>query len=121
MKKVIYSILGLAFLILAVIGAILPIMPTVPFLLLSAICFSKSSKKVDAWFKNTKIYKKYILKYEKNKGMSKKNKIEVILFVTIIMGIAFVMMKNTILGRVILSIVWIVHMIYFIFGIKTIN
>jgi uncharacterized membrane protein YbaN (DUF454 family) len=34
---------------LGAIGAVLPLLPTVPFLLLAAFCFARSSEKVDRW------------------------------------------------------------------------
>lgn len=43
---------GWLFVALAVIGAILPVMPTVPFVLLAAACFSRGSKKIHTWLRN---------------------------------------------------------------------
>ena len=37
------------------------------------------------------------------------------------MGIGFYFMKNTKIGSIILGIVWFCHVIYFVFGIKTIK
>lgn len=49
MKKILLLTLGHLFLILGIIGAFLPILPTTPFLLLAAYFYSKSSKKVHDW------------------------------------------------------------------------
>ena len=53
MKKIIYIFIGCISLGLGIIGVILPILPTVPFVLLAAFCFAKSSERLDGWFKNT--------------------------------------------------------------------
>ncbi|MDD5983508.1 MAG: hypothetical protein PUC07_06895 [Solobacterium sp.] len=37
------------------------------------------------------------------------------------MGIAFVCMRNTAVGRIIIFFVWICHLLYFVFGVKTIS
>ena len=68
LKKLIYVILGCVSLALGAIGTVLPILPTVPFLLLSAFCFSRSSEKLDAWFKGTKMYKNNLETYVKEIG-----------------------------------------------------
>ena len=44
MKKVLYVILGCFSVTLGAVGAVLPILPTVPFLLLAAYCFARSSQ-----------------------------------------------------------------------------
>lgn len=48
-KKVLFFSAGIISFALGIIGAFLPIMPTVPFILLSAFCFSKSSHKIHDW------------------------------------------------------------------------
>lgn len=53
MKKILYILIGCISLGLGIIGVILPILPTVPFMLLAAFCFAKSSERLDGWFKNT--------------------------------------------------------------------
>ena len=45
--KYIYFILGMICFILATIGVILPILPTTPFLLVAAFCFSRSSYRIN--------------------------------------------------------------------------
>lgn len=41
--------------------------------------------------------------------------------VTILMSIGFIMMHAVPVGRIILGFVWIFHVLYFIFGIKTLK
>ena len=119
-KKIIYVVIGSICLALGAIGAVIPILPTVPFLLVSACCYAKSSEKLNNWFKGTKLYKNNLESYVEGKGMTKKSKIKIMLMVTILMAIGFAMMHAVVIGRIVLAIVWVFHVLYFVFGIKTI-
>lgn len=59
MRKILYIMIGCISLGLGIIGVILPILPTVPFVLLAAFCFARSSERLDGWFKNTKLYEEW--------------------------------------------------------------
>jgi uncharacterized membrane protein YbaN (DUF454 family) len=56
--------------ILGIIGIALPVLPTVPFLLVAAFCFTKCSARLNEKFCQTKFYKKHILPiFEKHKAV----------------------------------------------------
>ena len=120
-KKAFFVVLGCLSLGLGAVGAVLPILPTVPFLMLATFCFAKSSEKLHNWFISTKLYKKNLESFVQGKGMTMKTKIRIMATVTILMGIGFIMMHAVPVGRIILAIVWIFHVLYFIFGIKTLK
>lgn len=120
-KKAFSVVLGCLSLGLGAVGAVLPILPTVPFLMLAAFCFAKSSEKLHNWFVSTKLYKKNLESFVQGKGMTMKIKIRIMVTVTILMSIGFIMMHAVPVGRIILGFVWIFHVLYFIFGIKTLK
>ena len=78
---------GIICLSLGIIGIILPILPTTPFLLLAAACFSRSSERFYNWLLNNRILGSYIRNYREGKGMPKKVKIFTIsmLWITILL------------------------------------
>lgn len=121
LKKIVFIILGCAGVGLGAVGAVVPLLPAFPFLLLAAFCFAKSSERLHSWFIGTKLYKNNLESYVKGKGMTWKAKIRIMLVVTLTMSVGFIMMSRVPVGRIILSIVWAGHMIYFIFGVKTIR
>lgn len=121
MKKLFFVTLGCISLALGVIGIVLPILPTVPFFLLTAFCFAKSSERLHSWFLGTTMYKKYIGSYMKRKGMTLKAKLMLIGTVTAIMLPGFLMMGRVPVGRIIMAVVWVGHIVYFGFIVKTIT
>jgi uncharacterized membrane protein YbaN (DUF454 family) len=54
MKKIVLLTFGHFFLVLGIIGAFLPVLPTTPFLLLAAYFYSKSSDSIHKWLMNHK-------------------------------------------------------------------
>ncbi|MDO4289013.1 MAG: YbaN family protein [Eubacterium sp.] len=118
--RVLWIILGFVALGLGCVGTVLPILPTVPFLLLALFCFAKGSERLHTWFLGTKLYKKHLATYVKKEGMTLKTKLGIIIPVTIVMGIGFALMGRVPVGRIILAIVWVAHIIYFMFVVKTI-
>jgi uncharacterized membrane protein YbaN (DUF454 family) len=117
----IYIIVGFLMLGVGSIGVLLPIIPTVPFLLLSAICFGRSSEKLNTWFKETSIYKKNLESYVDGKGMNSSTKTRIVLMVTLLIGFGFYMMESVPICRAILFVVWIFHIYYFVFKVETIK
>lgn len=120
-KRLVYLVIGCLSLGLGCVGIILPILPTVPFFLLTVFCFAKSSKKLHDWFISTNLYKKHLDSFVKKKGMTVRTKATILTSVTLLMGLGFFMMSRVPVGRIILAAVWICHLIYFLFGVKTIK
>lgn len=121
LKKILYMILGCIGVGLGTLGAVLPLLPAFPFLLLAAFCFARSSEKLHNWFIGTKLYKNNLESYVKGKGMTWKTKIKVMITVTIMMLVSFIMMHQVPIGRIVLGCVWVFHILYFVFRVKTIQ
>lgn len=122
MKKVLYIVIGCVSLALGAVGAVLPILPTVPFLMLSAFCFARSSEKLNRWFRSTRLYQDNLKDFAAGKGMTVKTKLRIMITVTALMAIGLFMMgrKGIVAGCIVLAIVWVCHVVYFVFGVKTI-
>ena len=93
-KRIAYIILGCLGVVLGAIGAVVPLIPAFPFLLLAAFCFARSSERLHNWFVNTKLYKKNLESYVQGRGMTWATKIRIMLTVTILMSIGFIMMSR---------------------------
>ena len=123
LKKIIYIIVGCMGVGLGAVGAVIPMLPAFPFLMLAAYCFARSSEKLNNWFVNTKLYKDNLESYVQGKGMTMKTKVRIMTTVTLLMAIGFTMMalKSVVVGCAVLGCVWLFHIVYFLFGIKTLN
>lgn len=121
MKRVFYIVLGCIGVGLGALGAVLPLLPAFPFLMLAAWSFAKSSKRLDAWFKGTKLYKNNLADFAAARGMTKKTKVRIMLTVTALMSIGFGIMgsRGIYAGCITLACVWVFHILYFVFGVKT--
>lgn len=120
-KKILFIVLGCIGLGLGAVGAVVPLLPAFPFLLLAAYSFARSSERLHSWFINTKLYKNNLESYVKGKGMTKRTKVRIMITVTVLMTFGFVMMHQVPVGRIVLAAVWLFHIFYFVFGIKTLK
>lgn len=123
LKKLLLIVLGCIGVGLGAVGAVVPMLPAFPFLMLAAFCFARSSERLNNWFINTKLYKDNLESYVQGRGMTKETKIRVMVTITLLMAIGFTMMamKSVWIGCSVLGVVWLFHMIYFSFGVKTLK
>ena len=90
---------------LGVIGIFLPLLPTTPFLLLAAWCYSKSSERFHSWLLTNKWFGDYIRNYQEGKGIPLKTKLYAISFLwaTILFSAFFIV--HNLLVRVVLLVI----------------
>jgi inner membrane protein ybaN len=118
--KIIYVILGFISMGLGIAGSFLPVLPTVPFLLLASFFFARGSERFHGWFTQTRIYKNYLEDFEKNRSMTLKAKIGLLCLSSTMIAFPIFLLKNNYL-RLALILVVIFKYYYFIFRIKTLK
>lgn len=114
-----WAVAGFLFFALGMVGVVLPILPTTPFILVAAFCFARSSERLNGWFKSTKLYKQVLEGYVTKRSMTLKAKLTILVPVTVLLAIGFALMGRVPVGRIVLAIVWIGHIVYFGFIVKT--
>ena len=118
--KVVLIILGFISMGIGIVGIVVPILPTTPFLLLASFFFAKGSKRFHDWFISTKIYKKYLESFLQSKAMTLKNKFTILFPVSCMLIITFIFVNN-LYARLVLVILFIGKYLYFFTQIKTIT
>lgn len=73
--KALYILIGTLSLILGIIGIFVPLLPTTPFLLLTAALYVRSSPRLYDWLIHQKYLGNYIRNFRENKAIPLKAKI----------------------------------------------
>lgn len=110
--KYIYLMLGHLCFSLGVMGIFLPILPTTPFLLLTAYFYGKGSLKFKHWFEHTKIYQKHLKSFIENKSMTRKQKWSLMIFVDTLLIMSCFIVESWILRSILILILILKH-VYF--------
>lgn len=118
--RIVYFIIGIISMCLGAIGVILPVVPTTPFLLLAAFCFTKSSKRFHQWFIHTKLYRNHLESFVEERAMTLRTKVSLLAFASTMLLLAMYFMQNIYL-RIFLACLILFKYYYFIFRIKTIE
>ena len=118
--RLIYIILGFISLAVGLIGIVLPVLPTTPFLLLTVYFFAKGSNRFHRWFIQTKIYQKYLSDFVEHRAMKRKDKWQLMIFVDVILLITIFIVQH---WAVTIDLVFIdiIKYWYFFTQIKTVE
>lgn len=122
-KRILWITIGLIGLGIGAVGAVVPMLPAFPFLMLALFSFGKSSERLHKWFIGTKLYKNNLESFVNGQGMTRQTKIKIMITVTLLMSFGFFMMfrKDLYIPCFILGCVWLFHILYFAFGVKKYN
>ena len=115
--NVLWIILGSFFVVLAVIGVIIPGLPTTLFLVLAGACYIRSSQRLYDWLIENKTFGPYLKNYREGKGIPKKAKILAITMIIIFVGYAILFGLKDIFLRIIVSILGLVGFLYVYFKV----
>ena len=118
--KVFWVTIGIITMVIGAIGVALPVLPTMPFLLVASFAFAKGSERFHKWFVNTKLYKKHLEEFVNRRAMTLKTKLCILIPVSAMLLVAFFMMSN-IYGKVFILGLVIFKYVYFFTKVETIT
>lgn len=110
---------GMTALALGTAGIVLPLLPTVPFYLLAAFCFAKSSERLHRWFAATELYQKYVVPFNDGNGMTRQAKLKTMALVTGVMSISGYFLLDNRMGLMMLGGAWLLQCAAMLFFVKT--
>ena len=92
--KILWLISAFLTLTLGAVGIFLPVVPTTPFLLLSSFCFARGSERFHRWFLGTNLYQKHLDSFVKERAMTLRTKLCILLPASAMLIIAMVLMSS---------------------------
>ena len=82
------------------IGVVMPILPTTPFVIVAALCFSTSSPRMYGWLTRNRYFGEYIENYREGKGVSRRTKAYALIFLWSMLFVSALIMRNGIVAIV---------------------
>ncbi len=101
-----YVLMGIAWVAFALglLGVFVPVLPTTPFMLLAAFLFARTSPRMDAWIKSTKLWKAYGQPFKESGGIAKRKKIHIIAVSYLVLAVSAVLVQRPIVWAVLAGV-----------------
>lgn len=119
--KAFYLTVGFIGLAIGFLGAILPLLPSFPFLLIAAWGFSRGSERIHNWFLGTNLYKKNLKDWVEQRAMDKGAKTRVLGIISLVFMIGMYFTRNIPPVCIFILCLWIGHVYYFLFKLRTLE
>jgi uncharacterized membrane protein YbaN (DUF454 family) len=110
MKKFLLMTAGWLSLITGLIGIVLPVLPTTPFVLLSAYCFSRSSSRMHRWLTSHPWFGPPILQWQQTRTINRKIKTRALFLILITFTITLIVTPLPLLGKATLVLLALILM-----------
>ena len=100
--RVLLIVIGTTSLAVGIVGIFVPILPTTPFLLLSAACYIRSSQRFYHWLISNRLFGDYIRNYIERKGVPLRVKVLTLVLLWITIGCSAALATDTLWVRIVL-------------------
>lgn len=117
--RYIFLTIGAISFVLGTAGIVIPLLPTVPFYMLTLFCLARGSERFHRMFLESSLYQKTVGAYERDKALTLRTKLSILASVTTIMAIGAYFSQNMPVALIVMAFVWIGHVIALAFIVKT--
>jgi uncharacterized membrane protein YbaN (DUF454 family) len=100
--RAVLLVAGSLFLVIGMVGVVVPVLPTTPFLILAAVCYGRSSRRCYRWLVSNRIFGRYLDDYLRGQGVPWKVKMGTLLFLWAVITVTAVLFVNQLWLRVLL-------------------
>ena len=87
-RRILFVVAGLACVGLAYLGAILPGLPTTPWVLLAGYCFSRSSPRLERWLKRAPLFGRLLRDWDEHRGIRRPVKVVAVCLVVTVVSLS---------------------------------
>lgn len=117
--RYIFLTVGAISFVLGTAGIVIPLFPTVPFYMLTLFCLARGSERFHNMFLESSLYQKTVGAYERDKALTLRTKLSILLSVSTIMAIGAYFSQDMPIAFIVMAFVWIGHVIALVFIVKT--
>ena len=103
-QRTLLTALGVVCIILGVIGIVLPVVPTTPFILAAAWCFSRSNQRFYQWLLNHKLFGIHLQNWINNVPIPRKNYLGIMLMLWFGLALSTALTRNLWIALALLTI-----------------
>ena len=119
--RYIFLTVGAISFVLGTAGIVIPLLPTVPFYMLTLFCLARGSERFHNMFLESSLYQKTVGAYERDKALTLRTKLSILLSVSTIMAIGAYFSQDMPIALIVMAFVWISHVIALVFIVKIKN
>ena len=117
--RYIFLTIGAISFVLGTAGIVIPLLPTVPFYMLTLFCLARGSERFHRMFLESSLYQKTVGAYERDKALTLRTKLSILFSVSTIMAIGAYFSQDMPIALIVMAFVWIGHVIALVFIVKT--
>ena len=103
-----FVVFGTAFVVLALVGVFLPVLPTTPFLLLAAACYARASTRFYNWLLNNQTLGPTLLEWRQHRSLPHRTKLRAIFLMALTFGISILFFVRQLPLQLVLAVVGVV-------------
>jgi len=93
---------GSLFLVVGLVGVVVPVLPTTPFLILTAVCFARGSSRCYRWLVTNRVFGRYLNDYLCGRGVSWRVKASALVLLWGVITVTVVLLVHQLWARVLL-------------------